>query len=59
MVPLYQYRCDCGNEFEVNHPLADGPATCECGKTAKKVYGLAGLAVKGSGFYSTAKPVAK
>jgi len=57
-MPLYEYRCDCGNEFEQRHMIHDDPAYCSCGKKARKVFGLVGVSFKGKGFYSTDKPAA-
>ena len=36
--------------------IHDDPAYCPCGKKARKVFGLSGVAFKGKGFYSTDKP---
>jgi putative FmdB family regulatory protein len=55
-MPLYKYRCACGNEFEQRHEMQAAPAHCSCGEQAKKVFGLVGVAFKGKGFYSTDKP---
>ena len=55
-MPLYEYRCDCGNEFLQRHAINDDPVTCSCGQETKRVYGLGGVAFKGKGFNSTDKP---
>ena len=55
-MPLYEYRCDCGNEFLQRQAINDDPVICSCGKETKRVYGLGGVAFKGKGFYSTHKP---
>ena len=40
-MPLYQYKCECGTEFEefstIEHRRDE--MTCTCGKIAKRVYG--------------------
>tara|TARA_B110001454_G_scaffold194571_1_gene196239 strand:- start:823 stop:999 length:177 start_codon:yes stop_codon:yes gene_type:complete len=55
-MPLYEYRCDCGNEFLQRQAINDDPMHCPCGQQAKRVYGLGGIVFKGKGFYSTDKP---
>ena len=52
----YDYRCtDCGNVFEVEHPMSERPSiTCPvCGKPAERVFSASGITFKGSGFYNT------
>ena len=52
----YDYHCpSCGNQFEVEHPMAEHPViTCpECGAEAQQVFGASGIVFKGSGFYNT------
>lgn len=41
-MPLYAYKCECGEAFDRYLPLSeyDAPQACECGKTAQKVLGL-------------------
>lgn len=38
MMPLYQYRCECGNRFEEFKKLVDyqAPAECACGALARR-----------------------
>jgi putative FmdB family regulatory protein len=55
-MPTYEYRCDCGGEFEKFGRMSDPPvAECpDCGAEAKrKLSAGAGLLFKGSGFYIT------
>ena len=49
-MPLYEYRCDCGNEFLQRQAINDDPVYCSCGKETKRVYGLGGVSFKGTGF---------
>lgn len=41
-MPLYEYECPCGREFDRVLPIAecDSEQTCECGNIAKKVITL-------------------
>lgn len=55
-MPTYEYRCECGVEFEEFQSItADPVANCpECGKPAERlISGGTGLIFKGSGFYIT------
>ncbi|MEO2161984.1 MAG: FmdB family zinc ribbon protein, partial [bacterium] len=36
-MPLYEYRCDCGNEFLQRQAIQDDPVDCSCGRQAKRV----------------------
>lgn len=56
-MPTYDYRCDsCEHRFELVQSIKDDAITeCpNCGEQAvKKVFGVPGIAFKGSGFYKT------
>jgi putative FmdB family regulatory protein len=55
-VPIYEYRCPNGHQFEVFHKMADpDPEACEvCGAgPLVKVLHPVPVHFKGSGFYST------
>lgn len=56
-MPTYDYRCDaCGHRFEMTQSIKDDPITIcpNCGAEAVvKVFGVPGIAFKGSGFYKT------
>ncbi len=54
-MPIYEYRCDKGHEFEVFQAMADDPVqTCEvCGTTVQRVFSPIAVHYKGSGFYTT------
>jgi putative FmdB family regulatory protein len=55
-MPIYDYRCPKGHEFEVLHRMDDPPPkTCEvCGATPlQRVFHPVPVFFKGSGFYST------
>jgi len=54
-VPIYEYRCPDGHEFEVVQRMVDDPVTeCEvCGKPVQRVFSPVAVHYKGSGFYTT------
>jgi putative FmdB family regulatory protein len=54
-VPIYQYRCVNGHEFEVMQRMSDDTLdTCEvCGAAAARVLFAPAIHFKGSGFHNT------
>jgi putative FmdB family regulatory protein len=54
-MPIYEYRCSDGHQFEVFQAMADDPVTvCEvCGKPVERVFSPVAVHYKGSGFYTT------
>jgi putative FmdB family regulatory protein len=54
-MPIYEYRCKKGHNFEVKQGFSDGPATtCEvCGASVQRVFHPIAVHFKGSGFYNT------
>jgi putative FmdB family regulatory protein len=54
-MPIYEYRCINGHEFEVTQRMADDPVeTCEqCGAPVERVFHPVAVHFKGSGFYTT------
>ena len=55
-MPTYTYRCRaCDHRFDARQSMHDDSLTVcpECGGQLVKVIGAAGVAFKGSGFYST------
>ena len=54
-MPIYEYRCDKGHEFEVLQRMSDDSLTsCEvCNAPAQRVLSAPAVHFKGSGFYST------
>ena len=66
-MPVYEYRCDKGHNFEVVQRMTDDPvAECEkCGRPVQRVFHPVAVHFKGSGFYNTdygkkgAKPAEK
>jgi putative FmdB family regulatory protein len=54
-VPIYEYRCANGHEFEVIQKMTDEPvATCErCDAPVERVFHPVAVHFKGSGFYTT------
>ena len=54
-MPIYEYRCRNGHNFEVLQSMSDDPVTkCEvCGVPVERVFHPVAVHFKGSGFYST------
>ena len=54
-MPIYEYRCRNGHEFEVLQNMSDDPlASCEqCGAPVERVFHPVAVHFKGSGFYTT------
>lgn len=54
-MPIYEYRCDAGHEFEVIQAMRDDPiAKCEvCGAPVQRIFHPVAVHFKGSGFYTT------
>lgn len=54
-MPIYQYRCVNGHEFEVMQRMSDDALdTCEvCGAAAARVLFAPAIHFKGSGFHNT------
>jgi putative FmdB family regulatory protein len=54
-MPIYEYRCTNGHEFEVVQRMTDDPVTaCEtCGEPVQRVFSPVAVHYKGSGFYTT------
>ena len=54
-MPIYEYRCPNGHEFEVFQSMSDDPieACQECGAPVERVFRPVAVHFKGSGFYTT------
>jgi putative FmdB family regulatory protein len=54
-MPIYEYRCPNGHEFEVFQSMSDDPMeVCqECGAPVERVFRPVAVHFKGSGFYTT------
>jgi putative FmdB family regulatory protein len=54
-MPIYEYRCPDGHQFEVIQSMTDDPVSeCEvCGKPVERVFHPIAVHFKGSGFYTT------
>ena len=54
-MPIYEYRCENGHNFEVLQSMSDDPVeTCEvCGAPVQRVLHPVAVHFKGSGFYTT------
>src|SRR2546423_10602211 len=54
-MPIYEYRCENGHNFEVQQRMTDEPlTTCQvCGAPVQRVFHPVAVHFKGSGFYAT------
>jgi putative FmdB family regulatory protein len=54
-MPIYEYRCTNGHQFEVFQAMSDDPvsACTECGAPVERVFHPIAVHFKGSGFYTT------
>ena len=54
-MPIYEYRCKKGHNFDVRQHFSDDPVTeCEvCSAPAQRVFRPIAVHFKGSGFYNT------
>jgi putative FmdB family regulatory protein len=54
-MPIYEYRCEQGHQFEVMQRMSDDPVmSCEtCSAPVERVFHPIAVHFKGSGFYNT------
>ncbi len=54
-MPIYEYRCEEGHNFDVRQSFSDDPVTtCQvCGAPVQRVFRPVAVHFKGSGFYNT------
>ncbi|MDQ2676265.1 MAG: FmdB family transcriptional regulator [Actinomycetota bacterium] len=54
-MPIYEYRCENGHEFEAFQSMSEEPISkcMECGAPAQRVLSAPAVHFKGSGFYTT------
>ena len=54
-MPIYEYKCPDGHEFEVFQRMSDDNITeCEvCGQPVERIFRPVAVHFKGSGFYTT------
>ena len=54
-MPIYEYRCENGHEFEAFQSMSEEPISkcVECGAAAQRVLSAPAVHFKGSGFYTT------
>jgi putative FmdB family regulatory protein len=54
-MPIYEYRCEKGHNFEVMQRMTDDPVvTCEvCSAPVQRVFHPVAVHFKGKGFYNT------
>ena len=55
LVPIYEYRCRNGHQFEVFQAMSEDPvSSCQaCGEPVERVFRPVAVHFKGSGFYTT------
>ena len=60
-MPIYEYRCENGHNFDVMQKMTDSPVTeCEvCGAPVQRVFHPVAIHFKGKGFYNTDYGTAK
>ena len=54
-MPIYEYRCRNGHNFEAIQSMSEDPVTAceECGAPVERVFHPVAVHFKGSGFYTT------
>jgi putative FmdB family regulatory protein len=54
-VPIYEYRCDKGHQFEVTQRMTDDPVLncARCDAPVQRVFHPVAVHFKGKGFYNT------
>jgi len=54
-MPIYEYGCEAGHQFEVTQKMSDPPlTTCQvCDLPVSKFISASGIAFKGAGWYVT------
>ena len=54
-MPIYEYRCENGHQFEAFQSMSDDPVTAceECGAPVERVFHPVAIHFKGSGFHNT------
>jgi putative FmdB family regulatory protein len=54
-MPIYEYRCERGHNFEVKQRMTDDPLTAcsTCDAPVQRVFHPVAVHFKGSGFYTT------
>jgi len=54
-MPIYEYRCENGHEFEAFQSMSEDPISkcMECGAPSQRVLSAPAVHFKGSGFYTT------
>ncbi len=48
-MPIYEYRCKCGNEGEFILPFDSQPQICECGETMQRKLSVSSFVMKQTG----------
>ena len=54
-MPIYEYRCDRGHQFEVTQKMTDDPvlSCARCDAPVQRVFHPVAVHFKGKGFYNT------
>ena len=47
---IYEFKCQCGKQFEKIVNIGTKTTKCDCGKIAKKIFTLPSISFKGSDF---------
>jgi predicted nucleic acid-binding Zn ribbon protein len=52
MMPVYDFKCECGktSTLTISIPPGEFKMSCICGKEMKRVYGIGAVTFKGSGW---------
>ncbi len=48
-MPIYEYKCKCGNEGEFILPLDPEPQICECGEVMQRKISISNFVMKPTG----------
>lgn len=52
-MPLYEFKCECGQVTEKLCKMGTEESKCTCGKTAKLQMSLGAFKLEGTGWYAT------
>ena len=52
-MPLYEFKCECGQVTEKLAKMDTEEVECKCGKTATRQMSVGSFQLKGSGWYAT------
>lgn len=52
-MPLYEFKCECGEVTEKLAKMGTQETECKCGQTAKLKLSVGSFQLKGTGWYAT------